>query len=95
LRDILYALRATEDLAKQIEAWRVGDLYGASGPGEVVLHLKPNADGSVMGWAQGPDGRFIGQAQWTKATTWGTRVVSSTAVLAGHIMLVEIRQHSL
>lgn len=90
--DIIHGLRATGDLAKQIDAWRVGDLYGASGPREIVLHLKPNADGSVMGWAQGSDGRFIGQARWTKATTWGSRVVSSTAVLAGHVMLVEISQ---
>jgi len=88
--DIIYGLKATGDLAKQIDAWRVGDRYGASGPREVVLHLKPNADGSVMGWAQGSDGKFIGQARWTKATTWGSRVVSSTAVLAGHVMLVEI-----
>jgi hypothetical protein len=91
-RDIIHGLRATEDLAKQIDAWRVGHLYVASGPREVVLNLKPNADGSVMGWAQGSDGRFIGQARWTTATTWGSRVVSSTAVLAGHVMLVEISQ---
>jgi hypothetical protein len=91
-KDIIHGLRATGDLAKQIDAWRVGDLYGASGPREVVLNLKPNADGSVMGWAQGSDGRFIGQARWTTATTWGSRVVSSTAVLAGHVMLVEISQ---
>jgi hypothetical protein len=45
-----------------------------------------------MGWAQGSDGKFIGQARWTKATTWGSRVVSSAAVLAGHVMLVEISQ---
>ena len=38
----------------------------------------------------GSDGKFIGQARWTKATTWGSRVESSTAVLAGHIMLVDV-----
>src|SRR6202043_707800 len=28
--DIINSLRATEDLVRQIDAWRVGDLYGAS-----------------------------------------------------------------
>jgi hypothetical protein len=91
-RELVRGLKATKDLANEISAWRTGDLYSASGKPEVILNLKPAGDGSVMGWAQDSDGRFIGQARWTKATTWGSRVVSSTAVLAGHIMLVEISQ---
>jgi hypothetical protein len=89
-REIVHGLKAADDLAKQLRLWRAGDLYRASGSPEVVLNLRPNADGSVMGWAQGSDGRFIGQARWIKATTWGSRLVSSTALLAGHVMLVEI-----
>jgi hypothetical protein len=88
--DLLQGLKAADDLAKQISTWAKGDLYRASGRPEVILNLKPNSDGSVMGWAQGSDGKFIGQARWTTATTWGSRVVSSASVLAGHAMLVEI-----
>jgi hypothetical protein len=88
--ELARGLKATEDLAREISAWCAGDLYRSSGKPEVVLNLKQAGDGSVMGWAQGSDGRFIGQARWTKATTWGSRVISSAAVLAGHAMLVEI-----
>ena len=91
-RSIIESLRATKDLATELDAWRAGDFYRASGAPEVVLNLRRNADGSVMGWAQGSDGKFIGQARWTKATTWGSRLVSSAAVLCGHAMLVEISQ---
>jgi hypothetical protein len=90
--DILHGLKATTEFSKQISEWQAGDLYRIAGQNEVVLNLKPNPDGSVMGWAQGSDGRIIGQARWTSATTWGSRVASSVAVLAGHAMLVEIGQ---
>jgi hypothetical protein len=90
--ELAHGLKATEDLAREISAWRAGDLYRASGKPEVVLNLRQAGDGSVMGWAQGSDGRFIGQARWTKATAWGSRVISSAAVLTGHVMLVEISQ---
>lgn len=90
--ELLHGLKATEDFAEEISAWAAGDLYRATGQRQVILNLKPNADGSVMGWAQGSDGKFIGQARWTRATTWGSRVVSSVSVLAGHAMLVEISQ---
>jgi hypothetical protein len=36
----------------------VGDLYGASASREVVLNLKPIANGSVLGWPQASDGTF-------------------------------------
>jgi len=90
--DLLHGLKATDDFAKLIFVWAKGDLYQASGRPEITLNLKTNPDGSVMGWAQGSDGKFIGQARWTTATTWGSRVVSSVSVLAGHAMLVEINQ---
>jgi hypothetical protein len=90
--ELLQGLKATQEFVSEVSAWATGDLYNASGRPEVLLSLKQNADGSVMGWAQGADGRFIGQARWTGATTWGSRVVSSASALAGQVMLVEISQ---
>ena len=91
-REMVHGLKATADVVEAIRGWRAGDLYSASGNPEVILNLKQNSDGSVMGFAHGSDGRFIGHARWTMATTWGARVISSASILAGHAMLVEISQ---
>jgi hypothetical protein len=88
--EIVHGVKASGELSEQIRLWWSGDLYQASGKPEIVLNLRQNADGTLMGWAQSSDGRFIGQARWIKATTWGSRLASSAAVLAGHLMLVEI-----
>ena len=90
--EIVHGLKATGEFREQVRLWLSGNLYQASGNPDVILNLRHNADGSLMGWAQGSDGRFIGQARWIKTTTWGSRLISSSAILAGHIMLVEISQ---
>ncbi|MFP3581890.1 hypothetical protein SB659_20220, partial [Arthrobacter sp. SIMBA_036] len=46
----------------------------------------------VLGVAQGPDGRFIGQARWVKVSGVGSKLLSSATMLAGHAMLLEISQ---
>lgn len=56
----------------------------------MLLNLRQNADGSVMGFAQGKDGRFIGQARWVKSSAVGARIAASAVALVGHAMLVEI-----
>jgi hypothetical protein len=79
--DIINSLRATEDLVRQTDAWRVGDLYGASGPREVVLHLKPNVDGYWIQWlahwytqmAFLPTGARIAVLKTIDASEWAKR----------------------
>src|SRR5438105_12593927 len=47
----------------------VGDLCGASASREVVLNLKPIANGSVLGWPQASDGTFGVATTRTAPTT--------------------------
>lgn len=54
------------------------------------MNLYRSPDGSVLGVAQGPDGRFIGQARWVNVSGVGAKLLSSATMLAGHAMLLEI-----
>lgn len=88
--EVLDALRATPEFAGVMKAWLEGDTYRAVGSRKVLMNLYRNPDGSVLGVAQGADGRFIGQARWVKVSSVGSRLLSSATMLAGHAMLLEI-----
>ncbi|MBP2297096.1 hypothetical protein [Azospirillum rugosum] len=88
--EVLDALRSTPEFAGLMKTWLEGDAYRAVGARTVLMNLYRNPDGSVLGVAQGADGRFIGQARWVKVSGVGAKLLSSATMLAGHAMLLEL-----
>jgi hypothetical protein len=47
-------------------------------------------DGLYLGHAKGADGKIVGNAQWVKISSVGSRLLTSAGMITGHLMLVEI-----
>lgn len=66
------------------------DAFSPVGKPDVIARLYRRPDGLYLGHARAANGQIVGNAQWVKISTLGSRLLTSTGMLTGHLMLVEM-----
>src|SRR3984893_1101550 len=89
-QDVLTGI-ANTDAGRQVLAELVkSDTFAPVGEPTVLARMYRGPDGLYLGHAKGSDGKIVGNAQWVKISSVGSRLLTSAGMITGHLMLVEI-----
>jgi len=86
LRNIASTEAGREILAELIKS----DTFAPVAKPIVLARMYRGPDGLYLGHAKGVDGKIAGNARWLKVSTVGSRLLTSAAMITGHLMLIEI-----